>query len=69
MAKKIKSWLADDIRAGFNEALKYARGEKADVIVHRVVPSAKAARAARRILGIEPRPKAVRRTLKKELAS
>ena len=40
-ARKNKSTpsLADDIRASLQEALKYARGEKADVIVHRVVPS------------------------------
>ena len=40
MAKKVKrSRLADDIFASLNEALKYARGEKADVIVHHVTPS------------------------------
>ena len=44
MAKKIKRTkaqpsLADDIRASLREALKYARGEKAGVIVNRVVPS------------------------------
>ncbi len=69
MAKKIKTWLADDIRVSFEEALRYARGEKVDVIVHRVVPSAAAARAARRKLGIEPKPRGVRRALRKELAS
>ncbi|HZS64042.1 MAG TPA: hypothetical protein VFA53_06035 [Xanthobacteraceae bacterium] len=61
MAKKVKkSQLADDILLSLNEALKYARGEKADVVVHRVIPSARNARAARRILGIETKPKAVR---------
>ena len=44
MAKKLKPAkaklsLADDIRASLQDALKYARGEKADVIVHRVVPT------------------------------
>lgn len=68
MAKKVKkvkrSRLADDILLSLNEALKYRRGEKADVIVHRVVPSATAAREARQILGIDPKPKAVRRALR-----
>ncbi len=50
--KKAKPSLADDIRASLQEALKYARGEKADVIVHRIVPSANAARAARLKLGL-----------------
>ena len=35
-SRKAKPSLADDIFASLNEALKYARGEKADVIVHRV---------------------------------
>ncbi|HKM87769.1 MAG TPA: hypothetical protein VJX48_04125 [Xanthobacteraceae bacterium] len=57
MAKKLKPAkakrsLADDIRAGLQEALKYARGEKADVIVHRVVPSESKARKARMKLGL-----------------
>jgi putative transcriptional regulator len=60
MAKKAKRnqarpSLADDIRVGLQEALKYARGEKADVIVHRVVPSATDAREARIKLGLSPR--------------
>jgi hypothetical protein len=39
MAKKVKkNKLADDIFASLDEALKYARGEKADVVVHRVIP-------------------------------
>jgi len=49
---KDKPRLADDIRASLGEALKYVRGEKADVIVHRVRPSAAAAREARRTLGL-----------------
>ena len=60
MAKKLKRAkakvsLADDIRASLQDALKYARGEKADVIVHRVVPSAAEARRARIKLGLSPR--------------
>jgi hypothetical protein len=55
MAKKVKRRLADDIFLSLNEALKYARGEKADVIVHRVVPRASAARKARIKLGLSPR--------------
>jgi hypothetical protein len=60
MAKKLKRAkaklsLADDIRAGLREALKYARGEKADVIVHRVVPRAANARRARMKLGLSQR--------------
>jgi putative transcriptional regulator len=57
VAKKVKrnrakSSLADDIRASWQEALKYARGEKSDVIVHRVVPSQTDAREARHKLGL-----------------
>jgi len=60
MAKKVnknkaKPSLADDIRASWQEALKYARGEKADVIVHRVVPSHTDAREARHKLGLSQR--------------
>jgi putative transcriptional regulator len=60
MAKKVKRTkskpsLADDIRASWHEALKYARGEKADVIVHRVVPRASDAREARHKLGLSQR--------------
>jgi hypothetical protein len=44
--------LADDILHGLQEALKYTCGEKADVIVHRVVPSAAKARRARIKLGV-----------------
>ena len=56
MAKKVKkSWLADDILLSLNEALKYARGEKADVIVHRVTPSDSDARKARHKLGLSQR--------------
>jgi hypothetical protein len=60
MAKKARKnkatpSLADDIRASLQEALKYARGEKADVIVHSVVPSAADARRARVKLGLSQR--------------
>jgi putative transcriptional regulator len=57
MAKKVKERkkrfsLADDIRASWEEALKYARGEKADVVVHTVIPSDTDAREARHKLGL-----------------
>jgi hypothetical protein len=60
MAKKVKRTkaklgLADDIRASLQEVLKFARGEKADVFVHRVVPSAADARRARVKLGLSQR--------------
>jgi hypothetical protein len=64
MTKKVKSRLADDIRASLEEAVRWARGEKTGIVVHRIVPSASAARKARRILGIEAKPQAVRRALK-----
>lgn len=73
MAKKARKnkatpSLADDIRASLQELLKYARGEKADVIVHRVVVRDSDAREARHKLGLEvikSEPKAVRRTIAK----
>jgi putative transcriptional regulator len=60
MAKKVKQpkkkpSLADDIRASWEEALKYARGEKTSVIVHRVTPSDTDAREARHKLGLSQR--------------
>jgi hypothetical protein len=60
MAKTVKKSkaepsLADDIRASLQDALKYARGEEADVIVHRVVPRAADARKARMKLGLSQR--------------
>jgi hypothetical protein len=60
MAKKVKKrtrkpTLADDLRASWEEALKYARGEKADVIVHHVTPSDTDARLARHKLGLSRR--------------
>jgi hypothetical protein len=66
MAKKVKGRLVDDISASLNEALKYARGEKADVIVHRVVPRDTTARKARTLIEvIKNEPKAVRRAIAK----
>jgi hypothetical protein len=47
IAKKVKRRLADDIMLSLDEALKYVRGENADVIVRRVTPGAAAARPAR----------------------
>ncbi len=60
MAKKLKRAkakliLANNIRASLQEAVKYARGEKTDVIVHRVVPRAAKARQARAKLGLSQR--------------
>ena len=60
MAKKVnknkaKPSLVDDIRASWQEALKYARGEKANVIVHRVTPRDSDAREARMKLGLSQR--------------
>ena len=51
----MKSRLADDISVSLNEALKFARGEKADVIVHRVTPRKSDAREARIKLGLSQR--------------
>ena len=56
--RKAKRGLADDLRASLREALKYARGEKADAIVHRVQPSLAAARKARMTLGLSKRKRA-----------
>lgn len=60
MAKKVrpakaKPALANDIRASWQEALKYVRGEKTDVIVHRIVPRDTDAREARLKLGLSQR--------------
>ena len=52
MAKKVKSRLADDIRASLQEALRYARGEKTGAVVHKVIPSETDAREARHKLGL-----------------
>jgi hypothetical protein len=60
MAQKVKKNRkklspADDIRVSLREVMKYVRGEKADVVVHRVVPNESAARKARIKLGLPPR--------------
>lgn len=56
MAKKVKPKmkpsLADDLRASWEEALAYARGEKTGATVHRVTPSDTDAREARHKLGL-----------------
>ena len=57
MAKKVKRPktkpnLAEDIRASWEEALRYARGEKTGAIVHTVTPSDSDAREARHKLGL-----------------
>lgn len=54
-----KPSLTDDILAGLHETLKYARGEKADVVIHRVVPSESKARKARVKLGLPRQAKRV----------
>ena len=53
--EEVKSRLADDISVSLNEALKFARGEKAEVIVHRVTPRKSDAREARIKLGLSQR--------------
>ena len=55
MAKKVKSRLADDIRASWLEALDYARGKKTGAILYRVTPRATDAREARVKLGLSQR--------------
>ena len=55
MAKKVKSRLADDIRASLDELRDFAAGKKTGAIVHRVVPSRTDAREARHKLGLSQR--------------
>jgi putative transcriptional regulator len=50
--RKKKPSLADDLRASFEEALRFARGEKTGAIVHKVIPSDTDAREARHKLGL-----------------
>ena len=75
MAKKVtrrnkKPTLANDLRSSLQEAVRWARGEKVDVVVHTVIPSAAKARKARLTLGVSQRePKAVKRALKDKMAS
>jgi hypothetical protein len=69
MAKKVKKrknkpTLADDLRASLHGLRDFIAGKKTGVVVHRVIANASDARAARRRLGIESKPKAVRRALK-----
>ena len=52
MAKKIRSRLAEDLIAGLEEVRDHFAGKKTGVIVHRVTPSASAARKARLTLGL-----------------
>lgn len=53
--KKKKPSLADDIMASWEEAIRWARGEKTNVIVHTVTPSDTDARLARHRLGLSQR--------------
>jgi putative transcriptional regulator len=55
MAKKVKSRLADDIRASLLEALDFVAGKKTGAIVHRVTPRRTDAREARLKLGLTQR--------------
>jgi putative transcriptional regulator len=60
MAKKVKgrkksASVADDILASWDEALRWARGEKTGAVVHTVVPSDTDARLARHRLGLSQR--------------
>jgi putative transcriptional regulator len=52
MAKKVKSGLADDLRASLDELRDFVAGKKTGAIVHRVVPSQTDAREARHKLGL-----------------
>lgn len=68
MEKKVKSRLADDLRAGLDELRDFAAGKKTGAVVHRVSPSRSDARDARHKLGLEViknEPKAVRRVIAK----
>jgi len=56
MAKKVKKRrVVDDLFESLDEAVRWARGEKVDVIVHHVVPSDTDARLARHKLGLSQR--------------
>jgi hypothetical protein len=56
-SRKKKRRLADDLRESFEEAFRWARGEKTGAIVHTVVPSAAKAQKARQTLGLsQPMP-------------
>ncbi len=55
MAKKVKSRLADDIRASLDELRDFFAGKKTGAIVHHVIPSQSDAREARHKLGLSQR--------------
>jgi putative transcriptional regulator len=55
MAKKVKSRLADDIRASFDELRDFVAGKKTGAVIHRVMPSRSDAREARHKLGLSQR--------------
>jgi putative transcriptional regulator len=55
MAKKVKSRLADDLRAGLDELRDFVAGKKTGAVVHRVYPSQTDAREARHKLGLSQR--------------
>ena len=55
MAKKVKSRLADDLRASLDELRDFVAGKKTGAVVHRVIPSRTDAREARHKLGLSQR--------------
>jgi putative transcriptional regulator len=55
MAKKVKSRLADDLRASLDELRDFVAGKKTGAVVHRVIPSQTDAREARHKLGLSQR--------------
>jgi putative transcriptional regulator len=55
MAKKVKSRLADDLRASLDEFRDFVAGKKTGAVVHRVFPSQTDAREARHKLGLSQR--------------
>ena len=55
MAKKVKSRLADDLRASLDELRDFVAGKKTGAVVHRVFPSQTDAREARHKLGLSQR--------------
>ncbi len=55
MAKKVKSRVADDLRASLDELRDFVAGKKTGAIVHRVIPSHTDAREARHKLGLSQR--------------
>jgi putative transcriptional regulator len=55
MAKKVKSRLANDLRASLDELRDFVAGKKTGAVVHRVFPSQTDAREARHKLGLSQR--------------